>query len=162
MQPLLLVQLLLLLLAANGVPVVAKDILGERLAYPVDGHVRFMDGRPLLGSSKTVRGILLSVLATLVCAPLVGLNWQIGLRLGSAAMAGDLFSSFLKRRMRLPSGARATGLDQIPESLFPLLACRNALSLTAVDIGVGVGLFLIGEVFLSRWLFKVHVRDRPY
>jgi len=77
-------------------------------------------------------------------------------------MAGDLFSSFLKRRMRLPAGGRATGLDQVPESLFPLLACRAALSLTLLDIAVGVGIFLVGEVVLSRLLFKAHLRDRPY
>jgi CDP-archaeol synthase len=162
MQPVVVVQLLLLLLVANGIPVVAKDILGDRLAYPVDGRIRFIDGQPLLGSSKTVRGVLLSVLATSVCAPLVGVDWEIGLWLGCAAMAGDLLSSFFKRRMRLPSGARATCLDQVPESLFPLLACRSALSLTAADMTVAVGLFLIGEVFLSRWLFRAHLRDRPY
>ena len=77
-------------------------------------------------------------------------------------MAGDLFSSFLKRRFCLPSGTRVTGLDQVPESLFPLLACRNAVSLTVVDMALGVGFFLIGEVYLSRWLFKLRLRDRPY
>jgi len=162
MQPLVIVQLLLLLLAANGIPVIAKDILGDRFSYPVDGNARFVDEQPWFGPSKTVRGILLSVLGTPVCALLVGLDWEIGLRVASAAMAGDLFSSFLKRRFHLPSGARVTGLDQIPESLFPLLACRNALSLTVVDMALGVGFFLIGEVYLSRWLFKLRLRDRPY
>jgi len=162
MQPLVIAQLLLLLLVANGIPLIAKDILGDRFSHPLDGHVRFLDKQPLFGPSKTVRGILLSLLGTSLCAPLVGLHWEIGLRLASAAMAGDLFSSFLKRRFRLPSGARVTGLDQVPESLFPLLACRDALSLTVVDMALGVGFFLIGEVCLSRWLFRLRLRDRPY
>jgi CDP-2,3-bis-(O-geranylgeranyl)-sn-glycerol synthase len=105
---------------------------------------------------------LLSVLATTACAPLVGLDWITGTQVGGAAMAGDLFSSFLKRRLRLPAGAQAVGLDQIPESLFPLLACRAALSLAALDIALGVGIFLLSDVFLSRLLFKFRLRDRPY
>ena len=76
-------------------------------------------------------------------------------------MAGDLLSSFLKRRLGLAPSSRATGLDQIPESLFPLLACEQLLSLTAFDIA-DTAIFLIGEVALSRLLFKFHLRDRPY
>ena len=82
--------------------------------------------------------------------------------MASVAMAGDLFSSFLKRRMNVPAGGKATGLDQIPESLFPLLACGIALPLTAVDISVGTAIFFVGEVLLSRLLYHFHLRDRPY
>jgi hypothetical protein len=162
MQLLAILQMLILLAVANGTPVIAKDILGNFFSSPLDAHLTFIDGRPLFGTSKTIRGILLAVLTTSACARLVGLSWEIGLLVGIVAMAGDLFSSFLKRRINLPSGGRATGLDQIPESLFPFLACRVLLSLTIVDIVVGVGIFFIGEVFLSRALFKYHLRDRPY
>jgi CDP-2,3-bis-(O-geranylgeranyl)-sn-glycerol synthase len=77
-------------------------------------------------------------------------------------MAGDLLSSFLKRRMALPPSSRASGLDQLLEALFPLLACRNLLSLTMTDIATGVGLFFIGEVLLSRVFYALRLRDRPY
>ena len=162
MHPLVIAKLLSLLVLANGTPVIARDILGRRFSGPLDRGVRFLDRQPLFGPSKTVRGILLSVAATSLCAPLLGLHWGIGFRVGSAAVAGDLFSSFLKRRFRLPSGARATGLDQLPESVLPLLACWEALSLTAVDIAVTAGIFFLGEIILSPLLFKVHLRDRPY
>jgi|SRR5271155_727269 len=89
-------------------------------------------------------------------------GWKIGLLVGSFAMAGDLFSSFCKRRLSLPSSSRASGLDQIPESLLPLLACRDLLALTAADIVVCVAMFVIGEVVLSRLLYAVRLCDRPY
>jgi CDP-archaeol synthase len=60
----------------------------------------------------------------------------------ATAMAGDLLSSFVKRRFGLAPSSKATGLDQIPEALFPLLACRSALSLTALDIAAGCVIFL--------------------
>ena len=77
-------------------------------------------------------------------------------------MAGDLFSSFCKRRLGLPPSSRASGLDQIPESLLPLLACRDLLGLAAADIAACVVLFVVGEVVLSRVLFALRLRDRPY
>ncbi len=155
-------QMLFLLLVANGTPVCANDVLGRRLSCPLDGSVRLGDGQPLFGASKTVRGLALSLIATALCAPVVWLEPGLGLLAGGAAMGGDLFSSFFKRRLRLPPSARATGLDQIPESLFPALACRGALSLTAADIALICGLFFLGEILFSRVLFKVHLRDHPY
>ena len=82
--------------------------------------------------------------------------------MATTAMAGDLLSSFLKRRLGFQSSSQAMGLDQIPKSLFPLLACQLPLSLTAVDILAGTAIFFVGEVLLSRVLFRLHVRDRPY
>jgi CDP-diglyceride synthetase len=110
MHPLLVLKILALVTVANGTPVVAKTILGDRFVAPIDGGSKFVDGRPLLGSSKTIRGIFLSILVTSVFAPVVGLDWKIGVLVASVAMAGDLFSSFLKRRMNLPAGGKATGL----------------------------------------------------
>jgi CDP-archaeol synthase len=162
MQPLVILQLLILLLLANGTPVIVMRVLGRRFAYPLDGGARFFDGQRVFGPSKTIRGVLSSVLVTALCAPVIGLEWKIGAVVGSAAMAGDLFSSFLKRRLRLPPSSRATGLDQVPESLLPLLLCRSMLALTIVDIAVGVALFFVGEVVLSRLLYKLHIRSRPY
>lgn len=155
-------QLMVLLTLANGAPVVAKKIFGGRFARPLDFGVAFFDGRPVFGASKTFRGIVVALLSAAVGAPLMGLDPAIGLTAAGAAMAGDLFSSFVKRRLNLPPSSRALGLDQIPESLLPMLACRDALSLTAVDIVLGVGLFFTGELVLSRLLFHAHLRDEPY
>src|SRR5205807_2725842 len=134
-------------------------VLGDRYSYPLDGNPRFADGRPVPGRSKTIRGIVLAVLVTTAGAPLIGLGWKTGLLVGSFAMAGDLFSSFCKRRLGLPSSSRASGLDQIPESLLPLLACRDLLGLTAPDIVVCVVMFVVGEVVLSRLLYEGRLRD---
>ena len=162
MQVWLTLKVLLLLTLANGTPVIAKDILGNQFAIPIDGGAKFADGRPLLGSSKTVRGIFLSILVTSAFAPILGMNWKIGTLVAGAAMVGDLFSSFLKRRFHLHAGDKATGLDQIPESLFPLLACRGVLSFTSVDIVAGVVFFFFGELLLSRLFYHFRLRDRPY
>jgi CDP-diglyceride synthetase len=155
-------QSMVLLTLANGTPVIAKRIFGQSFALPLDAGLRFFDGRPLFGPSKTIRGILLSVLVTTASAPLIGLALTVGVIAASTAMAGDLFSSFVKRRLNFTPSSQALGLDQLPESLLPLLVCRDALSLTAVDIVLGVGIFFAGELVLSRILYRAHLRDEPY
>jgi CDP-2,3-bis-(O-geranylgeranyl)-sn-glycerol synthase len=162
MHPLLILQLMALLTLANGAPVVTKKIFGRHFGYPLDAGIVFFDGKPLFGTSKTIRGLLISIGVTAASAPLVGLDMRIGVIVAGAAMAGDLFSSFVKRRLNLRPSSQAVGLDQVPESLFPLLACHAALSLTVVDIALGVGIFFSGELLLSRLLFRVHLRDEPY
>jgi CDP-diglyceride synthetase len=162
MQLLHILQILVLLTFANGTPIVAKKIFGSRFALPLDAGIIFFDGRPVFGASKTMRGIVVSILITSAIAPFIGLDLAIGAIVASSAMAGDLFSSFVKRRLNFPPSSQALGLDQVPESLFPMLACRDALSLTIADIALGVGIFFIGELILSRLLFRAHLRDEPY
>ncbi|MCI0467271.1 MAG: CDP-archaeol synthase [Beijerinckiaceae bacterium] len=161
-HPLLSAQILLLVALANGVPLIAQKLLGKRFAYPLDGGITLGDSKPLFGPSKTIRGVVLSIAVTALTAPLIGLDWTTGMIVASMAMSGDILSSFTKRRMKLASGSMALGLDQIPESLFPALACRWILPLTAFDIAAITGLFFAGELLASRALYRLHIRDRPY
>jgi CDP-archaeol synthase len=162
MHPLALARLLILLTLANGAPVMAKRIFGKRFSMPLDGNRHFIDGRPLFGTSKTIRGILASLAVTVGLAPIFGLDVGAGLLSATAAMIGDLFSSFIKRRMGLPPSSRAIGLDQVPESLFPLLACAPLFSLTGGDIAAGCAIFFVGELTVSHVLFRLGLRERPY
>ena len=156
------IQCLVLLTIANGVPVIAKKILGDWLAWPIDGGRLFWDGRPFLGKSKTFRGALLATTTSTIGGLVVGLGLGIGMLIGFTAMAGDMLSSFVKRRLRLAPSAMAPGLDQVPESLLPLLAARPLLGLSVLDVAVGVAAFWIGELIVSRLLYAFRIRDRPY
>jgi len=158
----LLLQLLILLVVANGTAVGAKKLFGAVFARPLDGGALFLDGQPVFGPSKTTRGIVVSVLATSVCAALIGLGWEIGALIATFAMTGDLFSSFLKRRLHLASSSMAIGLDHIPESLFPLVASQLLLPLSILDIAAGTTIFVVGALILSPLLFRLNVRDEPH
>ena len=156
----LVLQLLILLIVANGTAVLAKKVLGGTFGRPLDGGATFIDGQPLFGPS--IRGVAASLLGTSICAGLMGLGWQIGSLIAVFAIAGDLFSSFVKRRLRLTPSSMAIGLDHIPESLFPLLANRLLLPLNTLDIVVGVTVFVVGALILSPLLFKLKLRDEPH
>lgn len=155
-------QLLALLGIANGTPIVAKKLLQDRLSAPLDGGITLPDGEPLFGTSKTVRGVVLSVVATAGSAALLHLDWSTGATIAGLSMLGDLFSSFVKRRLHLPLHAQAFGLDQIPEALLPLLIVKEQFNLTSNDIAVLVIAFIVLELVLSRILFRLKIRDRPF
>jgi CDP-2,3-bis-(O-geranylgeranyl)-sn-glycerol synthase len=161
-DPLRLAAVLLLLGVANGTPIFVKRLLGDRFAAPLDGGLVLGDGRRLFGSSKTVRGVAASVLCTALVAFLVGIEWEIGAGVAAAALAGDLASSFTKRRLGLPPHAQATGLDQIPEALLPLLLFRRPLGLAWTDVVLLLAAFVIAEIVLSRILYRLSIREHPY
>jgi hypothetical protein len=162
MQVFSIFQALCLLTVANGTPVIVKKLLGRRWAFPLDAGVNCPDSRPLFGNSKTIRGVASSLVVTACLAPVFGSSVQVGGLVAAFAMIGDLFSSFVKRRLGFPPSTRSTGLDQIPESLLPLLVCQRELSLTFTEVGIAVGLFFIGELMASRFLYSLRIRDQPY
>ena len=43
---------------------------------PTNDRRLFVDGRPILGPAKTIRGIVASVVATSICASLMDLGWE--------------------------------------------------------------------------------------
>ena len=155
-------ELLLLIVIANGAPVVAAVVCGNRGARPLDGGRVLADGHRVLGDSKTWRGVLLSPLATGASATLLGLPVGVGVVVGAGAMAGDLLSSFLKRRLGVPSSGRMLGLDQIPEALLPLLAVADKFALTWPTIGWMVVGFVVLELGLSPVFYRLGIRNRPY
>ncbi|MGA8053842.1 MAG: CDP-archaeol synthase [Burkholderiales bacterium] len=161
-DPLLLIRVLLLLGIANGTPIFAKKLLNDRFAAPLDGGLTLRDGRSLFGRSKTIRGLAVAIVCTALAAPLLGFGWALGAGLATASLVGDLASSFTKRRLGLAPHAQAFLLDQIPEALLPLLLFQAQLGLSALDIALLLAAFVGLEIVLSRLLFKLHIRDRPY
>ncbi len=155
-------KLLLLLGVANGAPILARRLLGSRWGWPLDGNRRFIDGRPLLGSGKTLRGLVVATLATACAAPVLGISPALGARMGLSAMLGDALASFVKRRLGLMSGARCRGLDQIPESLLPLLVVAGPLALSLPQIAAVTLAFYALELPVARLLFRLGIRERPY
>jgi CDP-2,3-bis-(O-geranylgeranyl)-sn-glycerol synthase len=151
--------LLVLVLLANAAPVLARFAFGKRLAWPIDGGRRLADGRPLLGAAKTYRGVGAALVLTAAAAELMGLDWPLGLIIAASAMAGDLLSSFIKRRRGKPVHAPSPLLDEIPEVLLPTLAVAVPLALTLLEAVAVVLGFVTLHAALER--LAVRLRQRP-
>ncbi len=156
------IQALTLISAANGAPVLVAWALRARPARPIDAGIVLRDGHPLLGRSKTWRGIASAIVLATFVSILIGLPWRLGVLAAASAMAGDGLSSFFKRRFGLEPSSMTLGLDQIPESLFPALACAAYLPFSPIDVFVVVLVFSVGGLAASQIFFAIGVRDRPY
>jgi hypothetical protein len=143
-------ELVLLLAITNGAPVVARLVMGRLLSQPLDRDRPFRDGRPWLGPAKTVRGIVSALLATTLVAPLLGLSPGHGTLFAALAMAGDLISSFIKRRLGIASSRSAPLLDQLPESLLPLWLMYPLFGETRQEAAIAVLIFVVMDWFVSR------------
>lgn len=155
-------KLLILIITANGAPIIASKLFSGLYSCPLDAGWSPVDNQPLFGKSKTVRGIVAALIATAAAGLIIGMPVLVCLLIAFFAMAGDLLSSFTKRRLGRPEGSMAPGLDQIPEALLPLLAVKSLLDLQPTDIVIVVTAFIVSELVLSFILYRLHIRKHPY
>lgn len=151
-----------LLLVANASPLLVGNLLGQFAAWRVDAGKTLSDGKPLFGVTKTWRGILSSLLFTGLAAYLLGFGWLVGLSVAVAAMAGDLLSSFIKRRLGMNSSAKALGLDQLPEALLPALLLQFVFAYSWTVVLIAAAIFAIVDVAASPLLFRLGWRRQSH
>jgi len=154
--------LLVLIIIANGAPILIRWLLNNRFNLAVDFGKKLPDDNQLFGSSKTWRGIIAALLATAIAAWLLNYSPVTGLLIASYAVLGDLVSSFIKRRLSMPSSSMAPLLDQVPESLLPALMMRHTFKLDLLSIIELVLAFIIIEFVLSHIFYKWGLRKKPY
>jgi len=150
-----LLSLLGLILLANGLPALLGLLMGA--AKALDADRTLADGRPLLGPSKTWRGLVAALVGTTLGGLALGLHWTLGLGVAVGAMVGDLAASFIKRRLGYPASASVPLLDQIPEALLPALLVKAELALAWSDVALVTLAFVVADLGLTplgRRLFR--------
>ncbi len=86
---------------------------------PIDRGKSFIDGRPILGKGKTVRGLCVGITTAIIMAVIQSLfkytfnPLLFGFLMGSGAMLGDMVKSFFKRRLNIESGKPLPLFDQL-------------------------------------------------
>lgn len=141
---------LLLLIAAHATPVALAKAIGHRWAAPIDGGRMMDDGRGVLGSHKTWRGLIGGTLAASAVGETLGLGLLLGALFGFIALLGDLASSFTKRRLGHTSGTSVPLLDQLPEALFPMVILYGPLELDALSLTGTALTFLVLNLLFSH------------
>ncbi len=151
---------------ANAAPVIFG---GGR---PIDGGRKFIDGKPILGSHKTIRGFVSGmIVGTLVgwaqeaLAPQVGLtrgSVVLGLLLSLGALTGDLLGSFIKRRLNLKPGEAFPISDQLS---FVVVALLFSLPVKPPPISYVLIILILTPLIhmLSNIIAHLlHIKGRPW
>ncbi len=139
---------------ANMAPVVARWLNSfPKLAVPIDGSTP-ETVRPIFGTHKTYRGLVVGLFSGIVAAFLQKLladysmsireitlfpfaNWNFlwwGLLLSGGALGGDLVKSFVKRRMGISAGARWVPWDQLDQVFGGILFGSFAYSFSLENV----------------------------
>ncbi|NJF25203.1 CDP-2,3-bis-(O-geranylgeranyl)-sn-glycerol synthase [Thermococcus sp. Bubb.Bath] len=124
---------------------------------PIDGGRNWRDGKRILGDGKTWRGFIGGVsIGTLVGALQYFITpgfygslqntLLLAFLLSFGALIGDLVGSFIKRRLDLPRGYPAVGLDQLG-----FLISAMAFAYPVKTISSGQMLFLLIFTPLVHW-----------
>ena len=143
---------------ANMAPVFCKRL--NILNYPLDAGRTFR-GKQILGSHKTLRGIMVALLAGMLIfwlqQALYGipffqnLSWIaypehsvfIGMLLAAGAMLGDLIKSFFKRQRNILPGQRWFPWDQVDFMLGALLVGSYIFPFQLTDALILLGITLV-------------------
>ncbi|MGV1099668.1 CDP-archaeol synthase [Thiovibrio sp. JS02] len=157
--------LLAFLFWGNFLPPIASMALADRFSRPLDNNHIWLDGRPLFGSHKTIRGIVACLAGCTAVAPLLGVSWRTAALAALLLMLGDLVSSFLKRRLHYQSGEPVFGLDQLFEGLLPALYLGDQLDLAYWQILLALACFVpvahLGARFWKNILYKPPMENYP-
>ncbi|MBN2336858.1 CDP-2,3-bis-(O-geranylgeranyl)-sn-glycerol synthase [Candidatus Bathyarchaeota archaeon] len=140
---------------ANASPVVFGG------GAPLDGGRTWLDGKPFLGSHKTVKGTFFGVAVGLIVGLLQG-NLLGGALQSVGAITGDIVASFFKRRWNLHPGESMPLVDQLDFITFAIVMSypvqRTSLESILIILVLTVPLHYI--VNYVAWALRL--KDHPW
>ncbi len=134
---------------ANGAPVLLARFIKNR--HPIDFGKKFIDGRRILGDSKSWEGFAFGILCGTLTAAFQSYlfnNYTLLIRgfvLSTGALIGDCLGAFIKRRLGLPPGSPAPLLDQLT-FLVVAMGLTCALHMYTLDIYQTIFLIILTPV----------------
>jgi CDP-2,3-bis-(O-geranylgeranyl)-sn-glycerol synthase len=136
---------------ANATPVV----LGG--GGPLDRGRNWVDGKPLFGDHKTIRGTLSGLAAGFIIG-LLQRSLVRGALLSVGAIGGDLIVSFFKRRFDLKPGALLPIADQMGFIVFAVILVSLAEPAPTWDRAIGILAATLPIHYLTNvfaWILKL-------
>ena len=149
---------------ANAIPTLLGG--GKALDFGRD----FIDGRRIFGDGKTWRGSIAGILAGIIYKVLENFvagkhafhDLHVAAALASGAILGDVFASFVKRRLGYERGEAAPLLDQLD---FVIGAFFVASFFTEISVSVVVIIFVITpflHIFINVLGYILKKKEVPW
>ena len=157
---------------ANATPVPLAKILKK--TTPIDGGRSAWDGRRILGDGKSWEGLFSGIAGGTIIGVILYLAGNLGgfrsisepSILSAGAMIGDVFGSFIKRRIGLERGEPAPGLDQLGFLITALIVSAAVYGVPGwFDPIILVCILIITAILHLSTNFIAYLlklKDRPY
>ncbi|ARM75689.1 CDP-2,3-bis-(O-geranylgeranyl)-sn-glycerol synthase [Acidianus manzaensis] len=136
--------------------------------HPIDFYRNFIDKRRIFGDGKTFEGLALALTfgttVGVILSKFLGYDWiLISFVESLMAMLGDMTGAFIKRRLNIPRGGRALGLDQLDF----VLGSSLALFLLGVRVNVIQFIFIIViafvlHTFTNNVAYRLKIKSVPW
>jgi CDP-2,3-bis-(O-geranylgeranyl)-sn-glycerol synthase len=148
---------------ANAIPVIAGG------GYPIDFGRKFLDGKPIFGRNKTIRGFF-SGLAVGTAVGLVESAFfteypiLFGFLLSLGALLGDLAGAFVKRRLGLAPGDLLPVIDQVDFIIGAILfSFFLSLQFMSPELIIAVLIITPPIHMLTNFVaYKIGLKNRPW
>ncbi|MBS7644102.1 CDP-2,3-bis-(O-geranylgeranyl)-sn-glycerol synthase [Candidatus Bathyarchaeota archaeon] len=140
---------------ANAVPTVFGG------GSQIDFGRNFIDGRPLFGPHKTIRGFFSGLIAGVIIGFLQG-TIVLGFLLSIGALIGDLVGAFAKRRLSIPSGYPFPVFDQLGFVVAALIFGSFLLPLEWPKIFFVLFFTPIIHVSTNAFAYFLKIKDDPW
>lgn len=110
--------------------------------HPVDFNRKFFDSRPLLGKGKTIEGSIGGIAAPVILSLFLAIDCCLAFLLGIGAVLGDIFESFVKRRLGKERGEDWYPWDSIDFYVGAVIISQlwNYIKITEIIV---IGIILI-------------------
>jgi len=159
--------------AANAAPLFLASIAEGR--KPLDLGKKFIDGKRIFGDGKTIEGTIfgffvgyiyfLSIFSfqSFLNMPILFENYFEGFLLVIGAIFGDIFGSFIKRRLNMKRGDMLPILDQTGFLIFAILF--RSIFFGAIPYDIVIYLFVITflvHIMTNTGAFKMGIKDEPF
>jgi CDP-2,3-bis-(O-geranylgeranyl)-sn-glycerol synthase len=137
---------------------------------PLDRRIRLWDNRRLFGKGKTINGTVAGILSGTLYRLIENLLFSraflngLGLAflLAFGAMSGDLFGSFIKRRIGIESGESAPFLDQLDFAIGALFLASFVATIPMETVIILLLITPIGHLGVNIMGFLLHKKEVPW
>jgi len=161
-------------LVANSSPLVFKNIFRSRKLTPIDKGTFLADGERLLGENKSIEGFFAGVGGGTIIGGIYALlfnqsEWVIeGILMGLGTMLGDLFNSFVKRRLKIKPGEPFIPMDQLTFlygaylTVYPFNNFFWTNLITPVDLAMGTFVVLVLHPLTNLIAYLMGLKGEPW
>jgi len=127
----------------------------------IDGGLKFIDGRSIFGSHKTIRGFISGLIAGTLVGVIQG-EFFVGFLLSFGALFGDLAGAFVKRRLSIDPGSIFPIVDQLSFVLFALVFVIPFSCLTSKEMFSAVFFTPLFHVITNATAYILGFKPDPW